>query len=142
MGVYSLRYCEPARRSGRNLSVLLNQDNTEQRARGRRPLVSRTTILILSAFLIGLFAGRTTDPDLRMLLYLTGAAGLVSYVGLGHLARRRRERSQQRALKKAAERLETRVSRHVPRHIPGLTTQSSSASSDVDRQYIPVVRSQ
>lgn len=80
-----------------------------------RPLLSHTTILILSSFLIGIAAGRMTTPNSELMVYFTGVFGLVAYFGLGQLARKRQERAELRALERAAHQLESRMDRHIPR---------------------------
>lgn len=116
----------------------------EQRpkAKSSTPLLSHSTILILSAFLIGVAAGKAPDPQIEIYLYLTGFSGLVAYFGLGHIARRRKERTERRKQEKAAHRFEMRVSRHVPRPSRSPDHGQAEPSVDADPQYLPVVRSQ
>lgn len=116
----------------------------QKRAKSKSPgpLLSHSTILILSAFLIGVAAGKAPNPQVEIYLYLTGIFGVVAYLGLGHIARRRKERTEQRRQKKAAQQLEIRVSRHVPRPSRSADHRESAPSVDTDRQYLPVVRAQ
>ncbi len=80
-------------------------------------LLSNTTILILSAFLIGMFAQRLAPPIWNDYLLLIGAAGLVSYLGLGLVARSRRLETIQESVRNTCERLENRFDQHAARSL-------------------------
>lgn len=76
-----------------------------------KPLLSSTTILLLSATLIGLSI--RTPEELSQTIFLGGIIGLVTYIGLVWTARMRELKRQQKiaATKRAAA--ETRLRAHV-----------------------------
>ena len=55
-----------------------------------RPLVSRSSVFILAGFLIGFsLSGSVQDGPLRTQILICGVVGLISFVGLHFVARRR-----------------------------------------------------
>ncbi|WP_145266488.1 hypothetical protein [Calycomorphotria hydatis] len=78
------------------------------------PLVTPTTILVLSGFLFGMLAGDLLPPSDHMLLFAAAAAGVVSYAGLAYAAHRRRLARIHSYEQELAERLEHRMERYTP----------------------------
>jgi hypothetical protein len=76
-----------------------------------QPLLSHSSILILSVFLIGFVSGQTLEPDVRLYSFLAGWVGVAIYFAADIL----RERSRRKAQRLAARNLSNRVDRHVPR---------------------------
>jgi hypothetical protein len=55
-----------------------------------RPVVSRSTVLILAGFLIGFsLSGAIEDGLLRTQIFICGIVGMISFIGLDFVARRR-----------------------------------------------------
>lgn len=74
-----------------------------------RSLLSSSTILILSAFLVGLAAGGAAGSELSPYVLACGAAGLVSFFALKTVARRRHEKS----VEQEQRHVEDRLDRHI-----------------------------
>ncbi|MFN0199566.1 MAG: hypothetical protein ACKVT0_22670 [Planctomycetaceae bacterium] len=93
-----------------------------------KSLISHTTILILSIFLLGMESGhwQTTGPN----PYILGISmfGLVAWLGLGHLSHVRDQRESKRALDQAISQIENRVDRHIRINSP----QGSNRPADVN----------
>lgn len=75
----------------------------------RRPLLSLCTILILSGFLLGMSIGTELSGSLRVYVSLAGLVGMVSFLGLDHVAARRRTQLEL----KEQEYIESRLVKHV-----------------------------
>jgi hypothetical protein len=104
-----------------------------------RPLVSNTSILILSAFIIGMVSGRSVDPTFQAYMYAAGAAGLLAYFSLERLARFRRQRAVRRAYEQAANNLERRIDRHIQRgDMHALRRRRAFPVSQHEEQYLTV----
>jgi hypothetical protein len=75
----------------------------------RSPLLSVCSVLILSGFLLGMSVASQLSTELRGFVVLTGMAGLVAFLGLDHVAIRRRlwlERREQ-------DYMATRLAQHI-----------------------------
>ncbi len=108
-----------------------------------KPLLSHSTILILSAFLVGMAAGKAPNVKIEMMLYLTSICGVIAYFSLGRLAIKRRRLAEQREQQKAAQQLEVRVGRHIPQPLQESDrTRGERPKLDVDHQCQPVGSSQ
>lgn len=106
-----------------------------------RPLLSHSTILILSGFLIGMVAHNYVQSQAAPYVYLTGIVGLIAYLGLGQLARSRQKRAESLACERASDMLVQRLNRHVPRLLPRRFSGSRLHIPSSDQQYVPVPRS-
>ena len=105
-----------------------------------RPLVSHTSILILSGLLIGMVAGSWTHPTLEMPVFVAGVLGLVMYIGVSRVAQRRQQNALQ-TRERSLHKLEVRLHRHVS-HAHGPSRQRPHLRRVVaERQYLPVVMS-
>lgn len=92
-------------------------------------LISATTILILSAFLIGTSLGGFLEEELSRRVWWSGVAGMVAFVVLEALAFRRRRRTQENEQKYVEDRLQRHVSfRVVPEP---LSDHTRSVARDV-----------
>lgn len=82
------------------------------RDRLRQSLLSQTSILILSAFLIGLAAQNVLPPRMGVYLFFGGAMGLFAYLGLDIVSHRRRHRETEAAQQAIESKLQNHLSRH------------------------------
>lgn len=73
------------------------------------PLLSASTILILSGFLIGLTVGRMVGNDLSPFVLACGLAGFLAYLGLDVAATRRKEELEAEEKRM----MESRLDKHV-----------------------------
>lgn len=71
-----------------------------------RPVVSTTSILIFSGFLIGVTLGRGAGGDLSPYVLSCGLAGMLAFVGFELVETRKRERGLLRERKRLLGRLE------------------------------------
>lgn len=78
-----------------------------------RPLISRTSVLILGGFLVGITYAQTIDAGIRSYVLLAGSCGIVAFMGLSCVASYRRKRSAQRASDQLVLRMEQRVEQHL-----------------------------
>jgi hypothetical protein len=74
-----------------------------------RHLLSHTTVLLLSGFLITFVAGGSAGLGMGWVLLLAGTVGLSLYLSLDFVARRRRDD----AVKESTGRIENRMDRHL-----------------------------
>ncbi|MBI5761053.1 MAG: hypothetical protein HZA46_21220 [Planctomycetales bacterium] len=96
-----------------------------------RPLLSRSTILILSGILVGMGLRDGLEHQLYLAGYFSGAVGIIAYFGLEVLAQRRQREATRETLQRAATVLNSWLAKEVGEGC------RSSASSDA----IPVLRS-
>jgi hypothetical protein len=66
------------------------------------PLLSRSSILILSGILVGMGLRDGLQHELYLLGYFAGAIGIISYFGLELLAQRRQREATKETLQRAA----------------------------------------
>jgi len=78
-------------------------------------VISHSSVLILSAFLIGLVVHHALPALFEPYLFAAGAAGLVAYLALDIIAARRRERADEIAQRQAEREFVNRMHRHLPR---------------------------
>ncbi len=71
-----------------------------------RGLLGRTTVLILSSYLVGISTGHRVLAGLEIYTLLAGACGVVAYFGCEYVARYREERILQAAYDQAAVKLD------------------------------------
>jgi hypothetical protein len=96
-----------------------------------RPLLSRSTILILSGILVGMGLRDGLEHQLYLVGYFSGAVGIIAYFGLEVLAQRRQREATRETLQRAATVLNSWLAKEVGEG------SRPSASSDA----IPVLRS-
>lgn len=90
---------------------------TTQAAGGNdsKPLITRSTILILSGFLFGMALRHLGGDGPATLCMFFAAFGVVAWFGLGKVAQLRRLRLVRSTTFEAERRLSTRIDRHIPR---------------------------
>jgi|GEM_PF-2035700 len=106
---------------------------------GTRPLLSHTSILIISIFVLGMATGRISSLPADSTYLMMGVFGLISYFGLGALAntRERKRRQQLMEIKEVA--LEGRLERHLTNDSQTNSPQRvAAACPDQSSQYQPV----
>lgn len=82
---------------------------TSERSGSERSVVSNSTILILSVFLVGVASGGMGGSEFSAYVLDCGLAGLVAYLGLEVAENRRRSE----ALQQEQKIVESRLDRHV-----------------------------
>jgi len=119
-----------------------NKTKKQQDSNESRPLLRHSTILILSAFLVGIAAGKAPNAQVEVMLYLMSICGVISYFALGRLANKRRRIAEQQ--EQATQQLEMRVGRHIPQ-LSQISDNSALEGTvderlerNVDRQRQPV----
>ena len=78
-----------------------------------RPLLSHTSILIISIFILGMAMGKVSSVPANSTFLMIGVFGVISYFGLGGLAQARERKRRQQILEQKEEALEGRLERHV-----------------------------
>ena len=111
------------------------------RARRSRPVLSESSILILSGFLVGNAWGNPIYSGLQIHAMLAGVAGIVAYFALNEVRRRSRLKAAERATEATHQLLAGRIHRHIPRVMPERRRQLFCAPREVSQQYLTVVRS-
>lgn len=106
----------------------------------QRPLLSHSSVLVLSAFLIGVVVHHAAPAALEPFLFGGGAVGLFAYLGLDIAAARRRERAEELAQERIERRFETQVNRHLPRKNRIRSSRPRFSSAAEWEHYVNVVR--
>jgi hypothetical protein len=86
---------------------------TQQAAPHAGSLISPSSILILSGFLVGMGLSDGSMPGRQCTAFLTAGCGLLSFYALDGIARRRIAHVTDRQTKIAVRRLENRIGRHI-----------------------------
>src|SRR5579871_5406726 len=86
---------------------------SQQHSRQAGALISPSSILILSGFLVGMGLSDGSIPGRQCTAFLTAGCGLLSFYALDGIARRRSAHVNARETKKAVRRLENRIGRHI-----------------------------
>lgn len=102
----------------------------EHAADPSRPLVSVTSLLILSVFLVGIAVGQGVAEHLSPYVLSCGMAGLLAYLAFDCAAARRRERE----LLREQRQFMSRLSRHVAH------SQGSASESELGPAAVAVQR--
>lgn len=76
-------------------------------------LISPSSILILSGFLVGMGLSDGSTPGRQCTAFLTAGCGLLSFYALDGITRRRNAHVSARQTKIAVRRLENRIGRHI-----------------------------
>ena len=109
-------------------------------AGGQQALLSHSTILILSGYLIGAGSVPGSLAGMGAVPLLAGVCGLICYAGLRLAVRYRVRRESEQAIHRALRNLDLRIHRHISR--PGLLRRPRRRSPGVrSEQYLAVVRS-
>lgn len=103
---------------------------------GTRPLLSHTSILIISIFVLGMAAGAISSLPANSAYLMMGVFGLISYFGLGTLASNREQKRQAQLREQKGEALEGRLERHLTNDSQSNSPQRvAAARSDQTSQY-------
>jgi hypothetical protein len=98
-------------------------------------IISVSTVLILSAFLIGMATGNVIGSDLEPYVLACGLAGMISFIGLELAAFRRK----MNAIEEHKRIVEDRLDRHVLSQSSGGFTMPSAREPAADRTESQVV---
>ena len=91
----------------------LFESDGEQGQKRKSPLVSQSTILILSGFLIGSVFRDYTETRLERNILFAGLVGIVAYIGLVFGAYSHGRRKRRVAMEKATSEMDNRIERHI-----------------------------
>lgn len=118
----------------------MSPDRTLSTQKLNTSILSQSTILILSGYLVGIAASQTTSIAMQFSIHAAGMTGFVAYIALRYLTHQqqilRHEKRQ-----KAEFDLELRFDRHVPRFRPRRQQQTRRNHHDDYRQYLTVTTS-
>lgn len=120
----------------------MGDDSTTPNAKRRpkKPIITHSSILILSSFIVGIAVQRILPPDQVLLVLGAGVIGMLSYLGLDYVSRHRAERREIEAEVKQAEKLEGRLNKHVPPSIqPARVAAEVKPKAKVDWQTLVAV---
>ncbi len=121
--------------------MLPNSNSPTEPESDGRPIISRSSILILSGALIGMATGWWTRPTIEFPVFIAGVVGLAIYIGIGFAMQRRKEQAE-RARIRTARVLETRMHRHISHaHDPFRQRPHHLRHRNSDQQYVTVVTS-
>lgn len=119
-----------------------NRHNAKRLHRRRTgALVSQSSILILSGFLLGTVFNDSIPPEIHAYATLAGTCGVIAYIGLRFVSVRYLGMGGQMATEEAVSKLENRIDRHVARLSNVRKRKPFQGYQDTDRQYVTVVRS-
>jgi len=110
-----------------------------KKSRAKPGLISRSTIFILSGVLIGLGFGGGYSPSFHYSGLMAGWVGLIAYIALDWVARRRKKAATQRKLERKTSALESRIFRVIPRPL-----KSDAAAEELpatEESLVPVASS-
>jgi hypothetical protein len=96
-----------------------------------RPLISTSSILILSGFLIGVTVGKIVAEDLSPYVLACGLSGFLAYIALDIAATRREEEAAAEDIRHVHGRLDRHVMSMTP--VPG----AQSLASRVEEENLP-----
>ena len=121
------------------MPISLEKPIDHHRAHSEKPLLSNSSILILSGFLLGMVITDFIPPAFRVSAILGGTVGVIAFFSLGSVSRARAQ--QEAALKDELEtvKLEGKVLRHVRSALPSRKKgRSLVPTTPSDRQYVTV----
>lgn len=102
----------------------------------RRPLLSHTSILIISIFILGMATGMISSLPADSTYLMMGVFGLISYFGLGALAATRERKRRQQIMEQKEEALEDRLERHLTSNSQPIPPQQvANAHPEQNVQY-------
>lgn len=114
---------------------------TRKGRKARKPLLSHSSILILSGFLIGMVFNQMTESGVEIYVFAAGLVGLLGYLCLDELAQRRRLQAEKTEFEQATNKLERRLNRHILQGPQVRSSRPSPVHHDLERQYQTVVNS-
>ncbi|QDT99823.1 hypothetical protein [Gimesia aquarii] len=100
---------------------------------GKGPLLSHTSILIISIFVLGMATGNISSLPTNSMYLMMGVFGLISYFGLGALATRRERKKREKLLEKKGVALEGRLERHLVSQGPKISLSQHLISNGPDQ---------
>ncbi|WP_298868510.1 hypothetical protein [uncultured Gimesia sp.] len=111
---------------------------------GTQSLLSHTSILIISIFVLGMAMGGISSLPADSTYLMMGVFGLISYFGLGTLASTRERKRRDQLMEKKEEALEGRLERHLtndsqnnsPQRVAATCLDPSSQYQSVNKQSI------
>lgn len=95
------------------MSLVSNEAAEQAKSAQGRTLISADSILILSVFLFGTMFQRVVDPRMERNIMFAGTVGIIAYLGLAYMARRRSAYLHRRSIERATSELEMRIDRHI-----------------------------
>ncbi len=108
---------------------------------GTRPLLSHTSILIISIFVLGMATGGVSTLPADSNYLMMGVFGLISYFGLGTLANTRERKRREQLREKKGEALEGRLERHLTNKSQDNSPKPIVATNpDQSSQYQTVIK--
>ena len=87
-------------------------------------LLTRSTVLILSGWFIGMATGRALAPGTEAYALLVGFTGMLSFLGLEYAAQQRKKRAASETLAETFEKLEQRIPHETAGHNSRSATHS------------------
>lgn len=112
------------------------------RTQSDRPLVSRTSILILSAFLVGAVSSRLASPALDVPVLVAAGLGVFAYFSATHVRESKRRHAAHSARTSAISDLESRMGRHVAHVNEAGPHADARRRRNMESQYLTVVMQQ
>jgi ABC-type transport system involved in cytochrome bd biosynthesis fused ATPase/permease subunit len=107
----------------------------------QKPLLSNSSILILSGLLLGIVLTQIVPDSFRFSATMGGIVGIIAYVVLQSFARIRDLRARAQREELVAMKLEGKVARHVLRSMPDHKRSPRQSRAMAMRQYLPVTPS-
>ncbi len=109
----------------------------------KHPLLSHTSILIISIFVLGMATGEISSLPADSTYLMMGVFGLISYFGLGALASSRERKRNQQVMEQKEEALEGRLERHLVSqdNMSNSPQRVASSHSEQSSQYQTVNKS-
>ncbi len=121
------------------MSIALKELDTSRRRRFERPLLSNSSILILSGFLLGMVITDFIPPAARVSAVLGASVGVIAFFSLASVSRAREAQAAARKVELKTIKLEGKVYRHVRNSGPVRRRERSRFPAIVvDRQYVTV----
>ena len=87
-------------------------------------LLTRSTVLILSGWFIGMATGRALTPGTEAYALLVGFTGMLSFLGLEYAAQQRKRQAASETLVETFEKLEQRLPHEMNGHQDRITARS------------------
>ena len=79
-------------------------------------ILTRSTVLILSGWFIGMATGRALPPGTESYALLVGFVGMLAFLGLEYSAQQRRKAAASESFAEIVEKLEQRLPHEVAAH--------------------------
>jgi len=104
-----------------------------------RPLISRSTIVILLSYQIGMVLGSGFPTTFVAILHLMVAAGIAGYLGYGLIRHEGEQRRDRRKKERTAQVLEHRIQTHIIDPPSPTVKAPKQPRMRIDADFIPVV---